>query len=232
MAVPASGQISLRAIRNELSANNYNGTSQFTNVSLNSMSTGGNGTINTSNASTNRPNGAAPHNMSEFYSYDHDFSSTTYTRVTMYYSEDSAYGACNSEETVDIYYDSDYDDTPYSILGKYKDDKNKMLPDKFIKFLAENLVQKHECPRTISLELANTLILGKKKVSDGEYAVIEFKPKIANDLDETKRPLHCTDQKRETIYIKDQGQWEKEDDNKSKLRKVIHKIANKNINTL
>jgi len=107
MAVPASGQISLRAIRNELSANNYNGTSQFTNVSLNSMSTGANGTINTSNASTNRPNGAAPHNMSEFYSYDHDFSSTTYTRVTMYYSEDSAYGACNSEETVDIYYDSD-----------------------------------------------------------------------------------------------------------------------------
>ena len=46
---------------------------------------------------------------------------------------------------------------------------------------------------------------------------------------ETKRPVHCTDKKRETIYIKDQGQWEKEDDNKTKLKKTIKKVANKNI---
>ena len=80
MAVPASGELSLRAIRNELSANNYSGTSQFANVSLNSMSVGTNGTINTNNASADRPNGSAPHNMSEFYSYDHDATAAvTYT---------------------------------------------------------------------------------------------------------------------------------------------------------
>ena len=115
----------------------------------------------------------------------------------------------------DIYYDSEYDDTPYSILGKYKDDQNKMLPDKFIKFLAENLVQKHECPRTISLELANTLILGKKKVSDGEYAVIEFKPKIANDLDETKlsenekkgMEIESTIKTYYKYYVRKHGHW-------------------------
>jgi hypothetical protein len=48
-------------------------------------------------------------------------------------------------------------------------------------------------------------------------------------LDETKRPLHCTDKKRETIYIKNEGQWEKEDDNKTKLKKLITKVSNKNI---
>ena len=91
MAVPASGELSLRAIRNELSTNNYNATSQFTNVSLNSMSVGTNGTINTNNASADRPDGTAPHNMSEFYSYNHDavaapsrtsFSSVRYASAT------------------------------------------------------------------------------------------------------------------------------------------------------
>ena len=47
-------------------------------------------------------------------------------------------------------------------------------------------------------------------------------------LDVTKRPLHCTDKKRETVYIKDENTWEKEDENKCKLRKVIKKVANKN----
>jgi len=51
-------------------------------------------------------------------------------------------------------------------------------------------------------------------------------------LDVTERPVHCTDKKRETIYIKDDNKWEKEDDNKSKLRKAIKKVAAKNYKLL
>jgi hypothetical protein len=51
-------------------------------------------------------------------------------------------------------------------------------------------------------------------------------------LDVTERPVHCTDKKRETIYIKDQDKWEKEDDNNSRLRKAIRKIASKNYKLL
>ena len=47
-------------------------------------------------------------------------------------------------------------------------------------------------------------------------------------LDITKRPVHCTDQKRETIYIKDDNKWEKEDDKNQKLRKFIKKVVSKN----
>jgi|UniRef100_A0A6C0HDR2 hypothetical protein len=47
------------------------------------------------------------------------------------------------------------------------------------------------------------------------------------DLDETLRPLHCNDIKRETLYIKDNDVWEK-DDNKHKIRNVIAIIAHKN----
>ena len=51
-------------------------------------------------------------------------------------------------------------------------------------------------------------------------------------LDVTERPVHCTDKKRETIYIKDDNKWEKEDDNRTKLRKAIKKIAAKNYKLL
>jgi hypothetical protein len=53
--------------------------------------------------------------------------------------------------------------------------------------------------------------------------------KQLNDIDITKRPIHCTDQKRSTIYIKDENRWEKDDNNNTKTRKAIRKIANKNI---
>ena len=48
-----------------------------------------------------------------------------------------------------------------------------------------------------------------------------------NALDVSKRPLHCTDKKRETIYIKDQGVWEKDVEN-TKIRGLVKKVAGKN----
>jgi len=50
-----------------------------------------------------------------------------------------------------------------------------------------------------------------------------------NELDINKRPIHCSDAKRETLYIKDQDEWTKEDTNKTKLSKAIKKIGSKNI---
>ena len=51
--------------------------------------------------------------------------------------------------------------------------------------------------------------------------------KNLNALDVTQRPVHCTDKKREIIYIKDEDKWEK-DEEKNKIRKVIKKVATKN----
>ena len=47
-------------------------------------------------------------------------------------------------------------------------------------------------------------------------------------LDIHKRPIHCSDSKRETIYVKDENKWEKENQEKNKLRKAIKYIAHKN----
>jgi len=51
-------------------------------------------------------------------------------------------------------------------------------------------------------------------------------------LDVTKRPLHCTDAKREIMYIKDDNKWEKENENKDKIKKALKYILHKNAKML
>jgi hypothetical protein len=53
--------------------------------------------------------------------------------------------------------------------------------------------------------------------------------KNLNDIDYTERPFHCNDSKREILYIKDDNQWIKDDENKTMLTKAIKQVANKNI---
>ena len=56
--------------------------------------------------------------------------------------------------------------------------------------------------------------------------------KALKDMDVTERPFHCTDIKRETVYIKDQDKWKKDEDNKEKIKKTIRNIENKNLKML
>jgi hypothetical protein len=53
--------------------------------------------------------------------------------------------------------------------------------------------------------------------------------KNLNELDAYKRPIHCSDLKREVIYIKDDDKWMKENDDKHMIKKAIKDVANKNI---
>ena len=52
------------------------------------------------------------------------------------------------------------------------------------------------------------------------------------ELDTYKRPLHCTDLKRETLYIRDNDVWENEENSNETLRKLVDKVANKNCKTM
>ena len=52
------------------------------------------------------------------------------------------------------------------------------------------------------------------------------------ELDVYKRPMHCTDIKRETLYIKDNNEWEKQVNPKDKMNNIINKVANKNCRNL
>jgi hypothetical protein len=82
---------------------------------------------------------------------------------------------------------------------------------------------------SIKVQLSDLERFGEVDYVEGLSSIISSNLKA---LDVTERPVHCTDKKRETIYIKDQDKWEKEDDNRTKLRKAIKKIASKNYRLL
>ena len=48
-------------------------------------------------------------------------------------------------------------------------------------------------------------------------------------IDTTKRPIHCTDVKRETVYIKHEGSWEKEEPEQENLKSAVNKVARMNL---
>jgi hypothetical protein len=78
---------------------------------------------------------------------------------------------------------------------------------------------------SLQLQLSDLENVGKLGYVEGISSIIV---KSLNALDETERPIHCTDKKRETFYIKDENKWEKEDSEKNKIKKVIKKVACKN----
>jgi len=53
--------------------------------------------------------------------------------------------------------------------------------------------------------------------------------KALNDMEVNKRPIHCTDIKRETVYVKNNDNWEKDNPEKKNLKNAVDYIANKNM---
>jgi len=78
---------------------------------------------------------------------------------------------------------------------------------------------------SLKLQLADLENLGRVGFVEGISSIIV---KNLQALDIHKRPVHCADKKREVLYIKDEDKWEKEDEEKNKMRKVIKKVACKN----
>jgi len=82
---------------------------------------------------------------------------------------------------------------------------------------------------SLKLQLSDLESVGRLGYVEGISNIIV---KNLQQLDVHKRPVHCSDSKREVMYIKDEDKWEKENEQKKKLRKVIKKIADKNARLL
>jgi hypothetical protein len=79
---------------------------------------------------------------------------------------------------------------------------------------------------SVKLEVSDLENVGKVGYIEGISNIII---KNLQALDVKKRPVHCADQKREVMYVKDQNIWEKEDETNKRIRKAIREIAHKNI---
>ena len=79
---------------------------------------------------------------------------------------------------------------------------------------------------SIQLQLSDLEKVGRLGYIDGISDIII---KNLKALDVTERPVHCSDSKREVVYVKDDNKWEKENEDNTKIRKAIKRVANKNI---
>ena len=78
---------------------------------------------------------------------------------------------------------------------------------------------------SLKIQLTDLENVGKVGFIDGISNIII---KNLKAMEITQRPVHCSDSKREILYIKDEDKWEKENEEKMKLKKAIKYIAHKN----
>ena len=79
---------------------------------------------------------------------------------------------------------------------------------------------------SIKVQIKDLERVGEKGYTEG---ISDIFINNLQQLNSHSRPIHCSDSKRETLYIKDDNQWKKEDEDKTTLTKAIKQVANKNI---
>jgi hypothetical protein len=79
---------------------------------------------------------------------------------------------------------------------------------------------------SLTLQLSDLESVGKLGFVDGISNIII---KNLEALEVEKRPVHCCDSKRETMYIKDQDKWEKEDNDLKRMKELVRYVRDKNI---
>jgi hypothetical protein len=99
----------------------------------------------------------------------------------------------------------------------------------FLNTTCKDAMNMSEFIETINADFKDIENIGKNGYITGMTDMILSRMR---DLDITRRPLHCTDIKREIIYIKDNDEWCKDSPTNSKLRDMITIVAKQNCNTL
>ena len=79
---------------------------------------------------------------------------------------------------------------------------------------------------SIKIQLSDIESIGELGYVNGMSKLII---KHLNALEENMRPVHCSDPKRDSLYVKDKNVWEKEDPDNKKIKKAIKYISHKNI---
>ena len=98
----------------------------------------------------------------------------------------------------------------------------------FLNETCKNAMNITDFVESIKFQLSDLERVGEIGYIEGISNIIV---KNLKDLDVTQRPVHCTDKKRETMYIKDEDKWGKDEEQK-KMRVMIRKVTVKNARML
>ena len=102
---------------------------------------------------------------------------------------------------------------------------NKFNLNVFLNETCKDAITMDDFINSFEVTREDFLHTGKVGYIEGISAVMAHR---FRDMDMHTRPLHCTDLKRETIYIKNADKWEKDDADKTHMRKAVRGVARKN----
>jgi len=95
----------------------------------------------------------------------------------------------------------------------------------FLNEQCKNAMNITDFAKNIQIQFNDLENIGRNGYVEGITSIIV---KNLNTMDLYSRPFHCTDLKRETLYIKDENEWNKDTLERSKLKQFIQNVANKN----
>ena len=103
--------------------------------------------------------------------------------------------------------------------------KNKFNLNIFLNEQCKDAMNIMDFVNSLQLKLSDLERVGELGYVKGIGHIVLNKLKA---LDVCKRPIHCSDLKRETMYVKDENAWEKENGTNEKITKMIKHVAHKN----
>jgi hypothetical protein len=95
----------------------------------------------------------------------------------------------------------------------------------FLNEKCKNALNMVEFIDSLEVQVSDLVHTGKVGFVEGITTILLNK---MGELDVYQRPLHCTDAKREVVYIKHENAWEKENNEKTKIKKMIKHISIRN----
>ena len=96
----------------------------------------------------------------------------------------------------------------------------------FLNETCKDAMNMSEFIESMKIQLSDLENVGKLGFVDGISNIII---KNLEALEVEKRPIHCCDSKRETMYIKDQDKWEKDDNEFKRMKELVRYVRDKNI---
>lgn len=106
---------------------------------------------------------------------------------------------------------------------------NKFNLNVFLNETCKDAITMNDFISSMEVTMEDFIETGKVGFVDGISKVMIER---IRDMELHTRPMHCTDLKRETVYIKNEEKWEKDDTDKTSLRNAVKHVAKKNYRQL
>ena len=114
------------------------------------------------------------------------------------------------------------------IIPKIGNNNNRFNINVFLNEQCRDAINMTDFLNSLQIKLADLMYTKHNGLIEGISSVFV---NALNKLETCQRPIHCTDVKRETLYIKDNNAWEREN-SKEKLHSAISKVAHQQRKTI